>query len=130
MTVVYRIIDPGPGEEPYTVTVCEADGIEVWRALTPLAIDVATVLNLDGFPTIVDDRSDTDTTEVTFRVATVAEAAVIYPPQIEHGQVVQTTADQHRVIATYAAVLEVVPLADAAIACDLSERELIDEATA
>lgn len=133
MTVTYRIIDPDPDVDMpgCTVTVCEADGNEVWRAWTPEHIDIATVLNLDGFPTIVDDRTTTETTEVQFRVATVDEAKAIYPPQVDPaGNVIVTTEDQHRVIATYAAVLEVVNLHDAAVACELPTQALVDEALA
>jgi hypothetical protein len=127
----YKIIDPTPDDlTDCTVTVClDDDGRELWRAWTPAPIDVATVLNVDHFPTIADERTTTDTTEISFRVATVDEAQVIYPPHVDQfGRIVATTEDQHRVMAAYAAVLELVDVADAAKACGLPKKALIDEA--
>jgi len=120
MTVEYRIVD-NDRDDDYPGMVCIEtwqDGALVARSWDEASVDPAIRLNVD-YPTAVDDRTTTKETEVAYRVPTVAEAAKI-----------GMTPELHKVMATYAAVIESVPLANAAEAVALPEAELVDEAKA
>lgn len=110
----------------------EGDGRVSSRSWAPLNVDPAIRIGPE-LPVAVDDRKTTDTTEIAYRVPTVAEYRTLNgvkgrdyndPEPGEPGK------DHHRVIATYAAVLEVVTVKEAADACEHTEAELVAEAEA
>ena len=112
-----RIIDNDDERFPDQILIAGyQDGVEVWRSWLPAEIDPAVRLNIDLGPA-ADERSDTETTEVSYRVPSTSEARLL-----------DISPDQHRVVATYAAVVEAVSLSDAATACELPEQALIEEA--
>lgn len=118
-----RIIDNDDDRyEGWTLIECVDDtGQTVWRSWAPPEIDPAVRLNVDH-PTATDDRTDTATTQIGYRVPTVEEASA-------HDLGI-TDPDHHRAVATYAAVVEAVPVEDAAAAVELDAQALVDEALA
>lgn len=97
-----------------TLIECVDNGRVLWRSWLPDDVDPAIRLNPDH-PVARDDRSTTTTTEIAYRVPTVEEAPSV---GIEDPE-------QHKAIAAYAVAKDVVTLADAAAAAELSEDDLI-----
>lgn len=129
--ITQRIVDNDDARfSDHVLIVGEQDGQEVWRSWASETIDPAVRLSPD-LPTAVDDRTSTKEGEVIYRVPTVEEYVALNQMRARDYGVAEADepgADHHRVVATYAAVVDAVPVADAAAAVGLPEQALIDEA--
>lgn len=117
----------------HTCIACfEDDGRMSSISWAPYDIDPAVRIGPE-MPVAIDARKATETTEIAYRVPTIDEYRTLNgvkgrdyrdPEPGEPGK------DHHRVVATYAAVLEVVTVDDAATACQIDKAELVAEAEA
>lgn len=131
---MFRIVDNNDPRFPGQVCIecVEDDGRVSSRSWAPADVDPAVRIGPEH-PVAVDDRTTTDTTEVVYRVPTVDEykqlngiknREYVDPEPGEAGK------DHHRVVATYAAVLEAVTVDEAAAAVELDKADLVAEAEA
>jgi len=117
-----RIVDNEDERYPDCVLIeCVDDlsGEILWRSWAPEDVDPAIRLNPDSYPVVDDVRTTTETETIHYRVPTVAEFTGLAGSYQE---------DAHRVIATYAAVVEAVTVSEAAKAAQVDEQVLVDEA--
>lgn len=115
-----RIVDNDKPSHPgQTLIECVNDGGRVlWRSWAPDELDPAVRLSPTEFPVVADERSTTDTTEIAYRVPTVAEFESFAGDSRE----------EHRVLATLAVTAGAVSLADAAQAAQVTQKALVNEA--
>jgi hypothetical protein len=127
-----RIVDNGTDREGVLIECVEGDRV-IWRSWADESIDPAIRLSPDQYPTIADERTTTPETEVSYRVPTVDEyrtLAGIKARDYDDPEPGEAGRDHHRVLATLAAVVEAVPVTDAAAAAKVKPADLVAEAEA
>lgn len=127
-----RIVDNDTGRDGVLIE-CVEGGRVIWRSWAPDDIDPAIRLAPDQYPVVADERTDTATTEIAYRVPTVEEYRAlngIKARDYTDPEPGQAGADHHRVLATLAAVVEAVTVDDAAQAVELDKADLVAEAEA